>query len=137
MRRVILALIAIAVAVVVPSVSSAQVPAGEVWPSTVVVPPSPSARSSRSSTQAEEWTSLAHEQYDAKRYREAIASFERALQLGADRPDVAALHIARAYAGLGNAKQAMRWQTQAAGYRARSGCAASLNARAGSLRERA
>ena len=47
--------------------------------------------------------------YDAGRYKEAAASFERAMQLGVARPHEAARNVARSYAKLGNRKQASRW----------------------------
>ena len=47
--------------------------------------------------------------YDAGRYKEAAASFERAMQLGVARPHEAAWNVARSYAKLGNRKQALRW----------------------------
>jgi tetratricopeptide (TPR) repeat protein len=62
---------------------------------------------------AEEWTSRGRALYDSSRYRESIASFERALQLRAGRPDEQAWNIARAYAHLGNRKQALRWLSHA------------------------
>jgi tetratricopeptide (TPR) repeat protein len=62
---------------------------------------------------AERWNSLGRALYDSSRYRESIASFERALQLRAGRPDEQAWSIARAYAHLGNRKQALRWLTHA------------------------
>jgi tetratricopeptide (TPR) repeat protein len=62
---------------------------------------------------AEQWTSLGRALYDSSRYRESIASFERALQLRAGRPDEQAWNIARAYAHLGNRKQALRWLSHA------------------------
>lgn len=62
---------------------------------------------------AEQWTSLGRALYDSSRYRESIASFERALQLRAGRPDEHAWNIARAYAHLGNRKQALRWLSHA------------------------
>ncbi|MFL5608198.1 MAG: TPR end-of-group domain-containing protein [Gemmatimonadaceae bacterium] len=62
---------------------------------------------------AEKWISLGRELYDSSRYRESIASFERALQLRAGRPDEQAWNIARAYAHLGNRKQALRWLAHA------------------------
>jgi tetratricopeptide (TPR) repeat protein len=62
---------------------------------------------------AEQWISLGRELYDSSRYRESIASFERALQLRAGRPDEHAWNIARAYAHLGNRKQALRWLSHA------------------------
>ena len=48
--------------------------------------------------------------YEAGRYKEAAASFERALQAGVKKPHEAAWEVARAYAMLGNDKQARRWQ---------------------------
>jgi tetratricopeptide (TPR) repeat protein len=53
--------------------------------------------------------SEADDLYDAGRYKEAAASFERAMQLGVARPHEAALGVARAYLQLGNRKQAQRW----------------------------
>jgi tetratricopeptide (TPR) repeat protein len=50
-----------------------------------------------------------HSLYDAGRYKEAAASFERAMQLGVARPHEAAREVARSYARLGNRKQALRW----------------------------
>jgi tetratricopeptide (TPR) repeat protein len=50
-----------------------------------------------------------HDLFAAGRYKEAAASFERAMQLGVDRPHVAARKVARSYAQLGNRKQATRW----------------------------
>ena len=47
--------------------------------------------------------------FDAGRYKEAAASFERAMQLGLARPHEAASKVARSYAKLGNRKQASRW----------------------------
>jgi tetratricopeptide (TPR) repeat protein len=62
---------------------------------------------------AEQWTSRARALYDSSLYRESIASFERALQLRAGRPEEQAWNIARAYAHLGNRKQALRWLSHA------------------------
>jgi tetratricopeptide (TPR) repeat protein len=62
---------------------------------------------------AEQWTSLGRALYHSSRYRESIASFERALQLRTGRPDEEAWNIARAYAHLGNRKQALRWLSHA------------------------
>jgi tetratricopeptide (TPR) repeat protein len=49
----------------------------------------------------------------AKRHREAIASFERALQGGTAPAEQLAWHIARSYAELDNRKQAVRWAERA------------------------
>ena len=62
---------------------------------------------------AEQWSVRGHSFYDASRYRESIAAFERALQLRVAAPDDGAWHIARAYAQIGNKKQALRWLTHA------------------------
>jgi tetratricopeptide (TPR) repeat protein len=61
----------------------------------------------------ERWFALGHELYDAARFRESIAAFERGLQLRADGASDGAWHIARAYAQLDNRKQALRWLTHA------------------------
>lgn len=50
-----------------------------------------------------------HELFDAGRYKEAAASFERAIQLGVERPHEAAWNVAQSYVKLGNRKQAVRW----------------------------
>lgn len=50
---------------------------------------------------------------ESRQYRESIASFERALQLHTGSPGQHAWNIARAYAHLGNRKQALRWLTHA------------------------
>jgi hypothetical protein len=47
--------------------------------------------------------------FAAGRYKDAAASYERAMQLGVGRPHEAALGVARAYLQLGNRKQALRW----------------------------
>ena len=59
------------------------------------------------------WFALGRSLYDASRYREAVAAFERGLQLRADGASAGAWNIARAYARLGNRKQALRWLTHA------------------------
>jgi tetratricopeptide (TPR) repeat protein len=61
------------------------------------------------SSSADEWRDAADELYGARRDREAIAAYERALQLGVRAPHRAALQVARAYARIGNRKQALRW----------------------------
>jgi tetratricopeptide (TPR) repeat protein len=71
------------------------------------LPPDPNERA------AERWSSRGRALYDSSRYRESIASFERALQLRTGRPDDQAWNIARAYAHLGNRKQALRWLSHA------------------------
>ncbi|MEO8337515.1 MAG: hypothetical protein ABI664_21245 [bacterium] len=61
----------------------------------------------------EQWIARGHELYASSRYRESIAAFERALQLRADMGADGAWQVARAYAQLGNRKQAFRWLSHA------------------------
>jgi tetratricopeptide (TPR) repeat protein len=61
------------------------------------------------SPQPEALLAEGHTLYDAGRYKEAAAAFERAMQLGFGRPHEAAWKVAESYAKLGNRKQAMRW----------------------------
>jgi tetratricopeptide (TPR) repeat protein len=61
----------------------------------------------------EQWWPLAHALFNARRHRESIAAFERALQLGVGEPRSGAFQIARAYAHRGNRKQALRWLARA------------------------
>ena len=61
----------------------------------------------------EQWSARGLALYDSCRYRESIAAFERAMQLRARATDDGAWHIARAYAQLGNKKQALRWLAHA------------------------
>jgi tetratricopeptide (TPR) repeat protein len=56
-----------------------------------------------------DWSALADSLHDAGRHREAIAAYERALQLGVADPARAAFNVARAYAHLDNRRQALRW----------------------------
>jgi tetratricopeptide (TPR) repeat protein len=62
---------------------------------------------------AARWSSRGRALYDSSRYRESIASFELALKFGAGHPGDEAWNIARAYARLGNRKQALRWLSHA------------------------
>ena len=55
------------------------------------------------------WTAYGEALYMDNRHKESIGAYERAIQLGADRPGDAAWNIARAYAHLSNRKQALRW----------------------------
>ena len=55
------------------------------------------------------WRALGDALFNEQRHREAIAAYERALQLGAAEPGSGAWQIARAYARVGNRKQALRW----------------------------
>ena len=59
------------------------------------------------------WWELAHALFNARRHREAIAAYERALQLGVGEPAAGSWQIARAYAHRGNRKQAIRWLARA------------------------
>jgi tetratricopeptide (TPR) repeat protein len=86
----------------------AQDRAAHAVPAAALLPPPPDP-----SAAAAEWTWRARVLYDSSRYRESIASFERALQLRAGRPGEHAWNIARAYAHLGNRKQALRWLSHA------------------------
>ena len=77
----------------------AQTPRAELWQSA----------GSPTATDAERWAEEGKSLYEAGSYKEAAASFERALQLRVVRPHDAALNVARAYARLDNRKQAFRW----------------------------
>jgi tetratricopeptide (TPR) repeat protein len=59
------------------------------------------------------WWELGHALFNARRHREAIAAYERALQLGVGEPAAGSWQIARAYAHRGNRKQALRWLARA------------------------
>lgn len=63
----------------------------------------------RSAEAPKQWIERGNELYAASRYRESIAAFERALQLRADAGADGAWNVSRAYAQLGNRKQALRW----------------------------
>jgi tetratricopeptide (TPR) repeat protein len=67
----------------------------------------------RSAEAPKQWIARGYELYAASRYRESIAAFERALQLRADAGADGAWNVSRAYAQLGNRKQALRWLTHA------------------------
>ena len=56
---------------------------------------------------------LAQALFNARRHREAIAAYERALQLGVGDPATGAWQISRSYAIRGNRKQALRWLAHA------------------------
>jgi tetratricopeptide (TPR) repeat protein len=84
--------------------AQARTPATELWQSSLA----PTERD------AELWSAQGKTLYDAGDFKQAAASFERALQLGTARPDEAALGVARAYARMGNRKQALRWLESAA-----------------------
>ena len=90
----------IAMMVVMMAISAPQVKVG-----TAEVTPLPSTGT--------QWVAFGRTLYDASRYRESVAAFERALQLRASNAPGSAWHIARGYARLGNRKQAVRWLRQA------------------------
>lgn len=60
-----------------------------------------------------EWDEYALALYEAGHYRESIGAFQRAIQLGVAAPDSASWHVARAYAQLGDGRQAFRWMARA------------------------
>ena len=60
-----------------------------------------------------QWFALGNSLYDESRYREAVAAFERALQLRVANAPEGAWNVARGYARLGNRKQALRWLSHA------------------------
>ena len=62
---------------------------------------------------ASHWSAYGEALYRDGRHRESIAAFQRAMQLGVHQPGDAALSVARAYARLGNRKQALRWVERA------------------------
>lgn len=64
-------------------------------------------------TIASHWSAYGEALYQDGRHRESIGAFQRAMQLGMDQPGDAALSVARAYARLGNRKQALRWVERA------------------------
>ena len=65
---------------------------------------------------AKQWFALGQSLYGERRYREAVAAFERGVQLDADGAPIGAWNIARSYARLGNGKQALRWLAHARDY---------------------
>lgn len=60
-------------------------------------------------TTAEQWSALGKAFHDAGRYRDAAAAYQRVMQLDKRASADAARNVARAYAELGNTKQAARW----------------------------
>ena len=57
----------------------------------------------------EDWYALGRALYAENRDRESIAAFERAMQFGTVHAHDAPWRIARAYARIGNRRQALRW----------------------------
>lgn len=96
-RLVIVALFALAVATPRPSTAQSDV-------DLLIAADDPSPQ---------RWWRLGDALFTAQRHREAIAAFERALQLGADEQAEGAWRIARSYARSGNRKQALRWLERA------------------------
>lgn len=62
---------------------------------------------------ASHWNAYGEALYNDGRHRESIAAFQRAMQLGVEQPGEAAMNVARAYAHMGNRKQALRWVERA------------------------
>ena len=62
---------------------------------------------------ATHWHSLGASYYAEGQYKESIAAYERAMQLGDSAMHDAALAIARGFAKLGNGRQAVRWLERA------------------------
>ena len=60
-----------------------------------------------------EWIAFGRALYDAGRYRESVAAFERGVQQHVDNAPSGAWNIARGYARLGNRKQTLRWLAHA------------------------
>jgi len=60
-----------------------------------------------------DWLTLADVLLRAERHREAAAAYQRAIQLDARLTDVGTRGVARAYARMGNDRQAIRWLEQA------------------------
>lgn len=55
------------------------------------------------------WHAYGQALFNSGRYREAIGAYQRGMQIGAGSVDDAVWNVARAYAHLGNRKQAARW----------------------------
>jgi tetratricopeptide (TPR) repeat protein len=62
---------------------------------------------------AAHWLALGEVLVHAERYREAAAAYQRAIQLDARLTGVGTRGVARAYAQMGNDRQAIRWLEQA------------------------
>jgi Tfp pilus assembly protein PilF len=59
------------------------------------------------------WNEYGKALYQGGRYRESVAAFERAIQLGGTTAATGAWNVARAYAQAGNERQAYRWLARA------------------------
>ena len=62
---------------------------------------------------ASDWIAMGDVLLHAERYREAAAAYQRAIQLDARVTAVGTRGVARAYAQMGNDRQAVRWLEQA------------------------
>jgi hypothetical protein len=61
------------------------------------------------SIDSREWAMYGRSLQGANRHREAIAAFERAMQLRSEDAGQCAFAIAQSYARLGNTRQSLRW----------------------------
>jgi Tfp pilus assembly protein PilF len=61
----------------------------------------------------EHWSEYGRALYNSGQYRESVAAFERAMQLGGLSAATGSWNVARAYAQAGNGKQAYRWLDRA------------------------
>jgi Tfp pilus assembly protein PilF len=61
----------------------------------------------------EHWNEYGRALYNDGQYRESVAAFERAIQLGGVSAATGSWNVARAYAQAGNGKQAYRWLARA------------------------
>ena len=106
---------AIVVAVLAVYLAAPRVMTGEapVLASTDTLSPGTLSPGTLSPGTGEQWFALGRSLYDASRYRESVAAFERGLQLRAVGASNGAWNIARAYARLENRKQTLRWLTHA------------------------
>jgi tetratricopeptide (TPR) repeat protein len=59
------------------------------------------------------WVAMGDALSNAERHREAVAAYQRAIQLDARLTDRGTRAVARAYARMGNDRQAVRWLEQA------------------------
>jgi tetratricopeptide (TPR) repeat protein len=62
---------------------------------------------------AAHWLAMGDALLNAERHREAVAAYQRAIQLDARLTDRGTRAVARAYARMGNDRQAVRWLEQA------------------------
>ena len=62
---------------------------------------------------ADHWIAMGDALSGAQRYREAVAAYQRSIQLDPRTTRASTLRVARAFAMMGNDKQAVRWLEQA------------------------